>query len=176
PNGSGKSTLLRLLAGQLAPLAGTCAVTVGAAYLDQRLSLLDDGRGVLEQLLEANRSRGESWLRMRLAQLGLPAERLAQPCATLSGGERLKAALALVFYADRPAQLLLLDEPDNHLDLAARQALETMLRQYRGALLVVSHDPLFLRELGLEGSLEATGEGWRLRSRDCADGISAAGK
>ncbi|MDK2349838.1 MULTISPECIES: ABC-F family ATP-binding cassette domain-containing protein [Pseudomonas aeruginosa group] len=176
PNGSGKSTLLRLLAGQLAPLAGTCAVTVGAAYLDQRLSLLDDGRGVLEQLLEANRSRGESWLRMRLAQLGLPAERLAQPCATLSGGERLKAALALVFYADRPAQLLLLDEPDNHLDLAARQALETMLRQYRGALLVVSHDPLFLRELGLEGSLEATGEGWRLRPRDCADGISAAGK
>ncbi|MGV8422495.1 AAA family ATPase, partial [Pseudomonas aeruginosa] len=96
---------------------------------------------VLEQLLEVNRSRGESWLRTRLAQLGLPAERLAQPCATLSGGERLKAALALVLYADRPAQLLLLDEPDNHLDLAARQALESMLGQYRGALLVVSHDP-----------------------------------
>ncbi len=92
PNGSGKSTLLRLLAGQQAPLAGTCAVTVGAAYLDQRLSVLDHRRGVLEQLLEVNRSRGESWLRTRLAQLGLPAERLAQPCATLSGGERLKAA------------------------------------------------------------------------------------
>lgn len=132
PNGSGKSTLLRLLAGQQAPLAGTCAVTVGAAYLDQRLSVLDHGRGVLEQLLEVNRSRGESWLRTRLAQLGLPAERLAQPCATLSGGERLKAALALVLYADRPAQLLLLDEPDNHLDPAARQALESMLGQYRG--------------------------------------------
>ncbi|VTQ24706.1 ABC transporter ATPase [Pseudomonas aeruginosa] len=132
PNCSGKSTLLRLLAGQRAPLAGTCAVTVGAAYLDQRLSVLDHGRGVLEQLLEVNRSRGESWLRTRLAQLGLPAERLAQPCATLSGGERLKAALALVLYADRPAQLLLLDEPDNHLDLAARQALESMLGQYRG--------------------------------------------
>ena len=107
-------------------------MTVGAAYLDQRLSVLDHGRGVLEQLLEVNRSRGESWLRTRLAQLGLPAERLAQPCATLSGGERLKAALALVLYADRPAQLVLLDEPDNHLDLAARQALESMLGQYRG--------------------------------------------
>uniref|UniRef100_UPI003978598D ATP-binding cassette domain-containing protein n=1 Tax=Salmonella sp. SAL04281 TaxID=3159859 RepID=UPI003978598D len=62
PSGAGKSTLLRLLAGQRAPLAGTCAVTVGAAYLDQRLSVLDHGRGVLEQLLEVNRSRGESWL------------------------------------------------------------------------------------------------------------------
>nr|WP_132823036.1 ABC-F family ATP-binding cassette domain-containing protein [Pseudomonas aeruginosa] len=165
PNGSGKSTLLRLLAGQRAPLAGTCAVTVGAAYLDQRLSVLDHGRGVLEQLLEVNRSRGESWLRTRLAQLGLPAERLAQPCATLSGGERLKAALALVLYADRPAQLLLLDEPDNHLDLAARQALESMLGQYRGALLVVSHDPVFLRRLALDGELRATAAGWRLEDR-----------
>ncbi|WP_132444890.1 ATP-binding cassette domain-containing protein [Pseudomonas aeruginosa] len=165
PNGSGKSTLLRLLAGQRAPLAGTCAVTVGAAYLDQRLSVLDHGRGVLEQLLEVNRSRGESWLRTRLAQLGLPAERLAQPCATLSGGERLKAALALVLYADRPAQLLLLDEPDNHLDLAARQALESMLGQYRGALLVVSHDPVFLRHLALDGELRATAAGWRLEDR-----------
>ncbi len=119
PNGSGKSTLLRLLAGQRAPLAGTCAVTVGAAYLDQRLSVLDHGRGVLEQLLEVNRSRGESWLRTRLAQLGLPAERLAQPCATLSGGERLKAALALVLYADRPAQLLLLDETALDIDRVA---------------------------------------------------------
>ncbi len=124
-------------------------------------------------MLEVNRSRGESWLRTRLAQLGLPAERLAQPCATLSGGERLKAALALVLYADRPAQLLLLDEPDNHLDLVARQALETMLRQYRGALLVVSHDPWFLRRLGLDGVLAAGAEGWRLRLQDCADGISA---
>ncbi|MGV8376534.1 AAA family ATPase, partial [Pseudomonas aeruginosa] len=147
------------------PLAGTCAVTVGAAYLDQRLSVLDHGRGVLEQLLEVNRSRGESWLRTRLAQLGLPAERLAQPCATLSGGERLKAALALVLYADRPAQLLLLDEPDNHLDLAARQALESMLGQYRGALLVVSHDPVFLRHLALDGELRATAAGWRLEDR-----------
>ncbi|MEI0617691.1 ATP-binding cassette domain-containing protein [Pseudomonas aeruginosa] len=159
------SPLLRLLAGQRAPLAGTCAVTVGAAYLDQRLSVLDHGRGVLEQLLEVNRSRGESWLRTRLAQLGLPAERLAQPCATLSGGERLKAALALVLYADRPAQLVLLDEPDNHLDLAARQALESMLGQYRGALLVVSHDPVFLRHLALDGELRATAAGWRLEDR-----------
>lgn len=87
---------------------------------------------------------------------------LSQPCATLSGGERLKAALALVLYADRPAQLLLLDEPDNHLDLAARQALESMLGQYRGALLVVSHDPVFLRHLALDGELRATAAGWRL--------------
>ncbi|MDQ6228827.1 ABC transporter ATP-binding protein, partial [Pseudomonas aeruginosa] len=63
------------------------------------------------------------------------------------------------------AQLLLLDEPDNHLDLAARQALESMLGQYRGALLVVSHDPVFLRHLALDGELRATAAGWRLEDR-----------
>lgn len=70
-----------------------------------------------------------------------------------------------MLYADRPAQLLLLDEPDNHLDLAARQALESMLGQYRGALLVVSHDPVFLRRLALDGELRATAAGWRLEDR-----------
>ncbi|MDF1650045.1 ABC transporter ATP-binding protein, partial [Pseudomonas aeruginosa] len=56
-----------------------------------------------------------------------------------------------------------------------RQALESMLGQYRGALLVVSHDPVFLRRLRLDGALEATDDGWRLRPEHCVNGISAAG-
>ncbi|MGC3645865.1 ABC transporter ATP-binding protein, partial [Pseudomonas aeruginosa] len=74
-NGSPPAPLLRLLGGHRAPLAGTSAVTVGAAFLDQRLCVLDLGRGEVEELLEVNRSRGASWLRPRQAQLGLPAER-----------------------------------------------------------------------------------------------------
>jgi hypothetical protein len=71
---------------------------------------------------------------MHLAQMGLDAQLAAAPVGTLSGGERLKVALACALYAHPPAQLLLLDEPSNHLDLASLEALEAMLRQYQGAL------------------------------------------
>ena len=81
------------------------------------------------------------------------------PSGTLSGGERLKAALACVLYADTPPQLLLLDEPSNHLDLPSLQALEQLLTGYQGALLVVSHDTAFLQALGLTDLLVANDDG-----------------
>jgi ATPase subunit of ABC transporter with duplicated ATPase domains len=162
PNGSGKSTLLKVLAGQLQPFAGTCKISVEGIYLDQRLANLEPQRTVLEQMLAANRTATEGDLRMRLAQLGLDAQKVVVPSGSLSGGERLKAALACVLYADPPAQLLLLDEPSNHLDLPSVQALETMLRSYEGALVVVSHDDAFMDSLGLTDRLAATEQGWRL--------------
>ncbi|CAB3800994.1 Nucleotide-binding protein ExpZ [Paraburkholderia caffeinitolerans] len=161
-NGSGKSTLLKVLAGQLAPLAGSRSVRVASAWLDQRLASLAPQRTVIEQMREANRTAGEDALRTRLAQLGLNASKLAVPCGLLSGGERLKAALACAIHADPPAQLLLLDEPGNHLDLPSLQALEAMLRDYRGALMVVSHDEALLERLELTDRLEATPEGWKM--------------
>ena len=161
-NGCGKSTLLKVLAGQLAPLAGVCQVADGCIYLDQRLANLDPARTVLEQLLAANRTASAGTLRTYLAQLGLDAGRIAVPSGTLSGGERLKAALACVLYADPLAQLLLLDEPGNHLDLPSITALETMLRSYAGGLIVVSHDAAFLDRLGLTDRLLATDQGWQL--------------
>ncbi|MFX1766687.1 ATP-binding cassette domain-containing protein [Paraburkholderia sp. A1RI-2L] len=159
-NGSGKSTLLRVLAGQLAPLAGRCSVRVASAWLDQRLANLAQQRTVIEQMREANRTASEDALRTRLAQLGLSASKLAVPCGVLSGGERLKAALACAIHADPPAQLLLLDEPGNHLDLSSLHALEAMLCDYRGALMAVSHDEVLLERLELTDRLEATPEGW----------------
>lgn len=162
PNGSGKSTLLKVLAGQLAPRAGTCTVTPARVYLDQALGNLDPARSVLAQASEANRLLSEGELRMRLAQLGLDADKVTVPSSLLSGGERLKAALACVLYADPPPQLLLLDEPSNHLDLPSLQALETMLSRYPGAMLVASHDTAFLDNLALTDQLVATADGWRL--------------
>lgn len=162
PNGCGKSTLLKVLAGQLEPLAGSCKVAAQRVYLDQRLATLDPQRPVLDQLRSANRVASESALRMWLAQLGLDAQRVTMPSGTLSGGERLKAALACALYAEPAAQLLLLDEPSNHLDLPSTQALEAMLRGYAGALLVVSHDEVFLEGLALTHRLEATEQGWVL--------------
>lgn len=163
PNGSGKSTLLRLIAGELTPLAGSVRRDPACAWLDQRLATLDPARSTLEQLLERNRVTSQDRLRTYLAQAGLDARKVAQPSGQLSGGERLKAALACALYADPPARLLLLDEPANHLDLASLEALEAMLAQYAGALLVVSHDAVFLERLGLTHLLEATPAGWRLR-------------
>lgn len=159
-NGCGKSTLLKVVAGHLAPLAGYCETTVHTAYLDQHLHSLRADRSVLQSLLERNRRMAPSDLRTRLARMGLGAARIELPTALLSGGERVKAALACELYAEQPAQLLLLDEPDNHLDLPALEALEALLRQYRGALLVVSHDEAFLAALELDGQLQASAEGW----------------
>ncbi|ANB18819.1 ABC-F family ATP-binding cassette domain-containing protein [Dokdonella koreensis] len=162
PNGCGKSTLLKLVAGRLAPAAGRCERAVATAYLDQSLADLDPQRTALEHLRAANDREAEDVLRTRLAQAGLDARTIHVPTGALSGGERLKAALACAIHADPPAQLLLLDEPSNHLDLAAVEALEVMLRQYPGTLVVVSHDDRFLDQLALTTRLAATPHGWRL--------------
>ena len=162
PNGCGKSTLLKLLAGQLAPLAGRCEVWAATAYLDQHLAGLAPHKSAIAHLTEANGQLGAGELRSRLALMGLDAQRAAMPSGMLSGGERLKAALACAIYAEPPAQLLLLDEPSNHLDLASVEALESALRQYHGALLVVAHDDAFMRALGLTDRLQAGPDGWRL--------------
>ncbi|HVR54132.1 MAG TPA: ATP-binding cassette domain-containing protein [Pseudorhodoferax sp.] len=162
PNACGKSTLLQVLTGRLAPLAGRCRTLPGCVHLDQHLAQLDPERTVLEQMRAADGRSSDGDLRMRLAQLDLGAHRIARPSGALSGGERLKAALACLLYADPPPQLLLLDEPSNHLDLPSAQALEAMLRSYQGALVVVSHDDVFMDQLGLTDRLVASAQGWRL--------------
>ncbi|RYF64167.1 MAG: ATP-binding cassette domain-containing protein, partial [Comamonadaceae bacterium] len=75
------------------------------------------------------------------------------PVGQLSGGERMKAALACALWQATPAQLLLLDEPTNHLDLAAAQAVEQALLHFPGALVVVSHDRAFLQAIGITQTL-----------------------
>lgn len=162
PNGSGKSTLLKLLARQISPLAGHCEVYVETAYLDQHLSTLAPDVSIIDQMIAPDGAAGAGALRTRLALLGLNADRVLLPTHLLSGGERLKAALARALYAERPARLLLLDEPSNHLDLVSVQALEAMLGQYQGALIVVSHDEAFLGNLQLTHRLEPMPEGWSM--------------
>jgi ATPase subunit of ABC transporter with duplicated ATPase domains len=161
-NGSGKSTLLKVLAGAARPAAGRCEVHVRTAFLDQQMNLLDPQASALEQLLASNPGTAEAELRTRLALLGLAGDAALKPSGRLSGGERLKAALACVIYAEHPAELLLLDEPTNHLDLRSIEAVERMLLQYRGALVVVSHDRAFLDGLALDTRLALTAEGYRL--------------
>lgn len=101
-------------------------------------------------------------LRSRLAQLQLGADKINLPLAALSGGERLKAALACVLWRRDATQLLLLDEPTNHLDLASAQAIEAALAGFPGAMLVVSHDEAFLQGLKLTHALAWRDGGWQL--------------
>lgn len=160
PNGCGKSTLLRVMSGEEKPLAGACQVSVATAYLDQHLSQLDLSLSVLEHLNAADTPLEEGVLRTRLAQLHLRADKVTLPLAALSGGERLKAALACVLWRREATQLLLLDEPTNHLDLASTQAIELALSTFPGAIVVVSHDEVFLRALNLTHQIEWRGEKW----------------
>ncbi|WP_425253158.1 ABC-F family ATP-binding cassette domain-containing protein [Janthinobacterium sp. NFX145] len=149
-NGSGKSTLLRVIAGQLAPASGELLCHARMAWLDQHAGLQDGEWSAVQRLQARNSLLPEGELRTRLALLGIAGARATMPSRLLSGGERMKVALAAELYAQAPPQLLLLDEPDNHLDLASLQALEQMLLQYRGALLVVSHDQAFLKAINLD--------------------------
>lgn len=162
PNGSGKSSLLQILAGQLPPSAGQRQVHVPCAMLDQQQSLLPPDCSVLTHLQQHNPQTPEGLLRMRLAQLGLDARHILQPSGELSGGERLKAAMACALYRDDPAPLLLLDEPDNHLDLPSLQALEQMLRSYPGCLVIVSHDEALLDALALTHRLARDEGRWQM--------------
>ncbi|WP_420866669.1 ATP-binding cassette domain-containing protein [Caulobacter flavus] len=150
PNGAGKSTLLNLAAGVLTPTAGTVTRGVPAVMLDQSPAILGDDETLLAAFLRLHPSADRNLAQAALARFlfrNSAADRLA---GSLSGGERLRAALACVLAGPTPPQLLILDEPTNHLDLDSVAAVEAALSGYDGALLVVSHDEDFLAGIGVE--------------------------
>ncbi|MEV7471374.1 ABC-F family ATP-binding cassette domain-containing protein [Streptomyces kronopolitis] len=148
-NGSGKTTLLRTVAGEIPPASGTARVDVPHRFLPQRLDVLDDALTVAENVARFAPDASNNHIRARLARFLFKGSRADQRAGTLSGGERFRASLAALLLAEPSPQLLLLDEPTNNLDLASVRRLVTALESYEGALVVVSHDPLFLEEIGI---------------------------
>ena len=147
-NGSGKSTLLKLLLGELRPLGGQVSrgTRLDTVYFDQRREQLDLTKSVFANLGD-DTDYIEVMGRKRhvagyLRQFLFPPERFGSPVSTLSGGERNRLLLAKLLA--RPANLLVLDEPTNDLDVETLEMLEELLVQYAGTLLVVSHDRAFL--------------------------------
>ncbi|MEU8757932.1 ABC-F family ATP-binding cassette domain-containing protein [Streptomyces sp. NPDC048659] len=150
PNGAGKSTLLRLIGGGLDPDSGTLRRADGrVAVLSQRLDLLDQERTVAENFAAFAPQLPEAERMNLLARFLFRGAGAHLPVGALSGGERLRATLACVLYAEPAPHLLLLDEPTNNLDLVSTGQLESALNAYRGAFVVVSHDERFLREIGV---------------------------
>jgi ATPase subunit of ABC transporter with duplicated ATPase domains len=157
PNGSGKTTLLKLIAGELEPTRGVITRSARMALLDQHAALLDDDETVLGNFRRLNPADDDNACRAALARFLFRAEAALRPVTALSGGERLRAALACVLAGQAPPGLLLLDEPTNHLDLDSIAAIEMALCRYDGAVLVVSHDADFLTALGIEREVNLSG-------------------
>ncbi|MEU9568942.1 ABC-F family ATP-binding cassette domain-containing protein [Streptomyces massasporeus] len=148
-NGAGKTTLLRTITGELAPEAGEVVAHVPLRFLPQRLDVLDGELSVAENVARYAPDATNNRIRARLARFLFRGARADQKAATLSGGERFRAALAALMLAEPAPQLLLLDEPTNNLDMASVRQLTTALESYEGALVVASHDLPFLESIGI---------------------------
>lgn len=151
PNGAGKSTLIKLFLGKLAPDAGTIRLgtNLQIAYFDQLRETLDDTKTVADTI-----APGSDWIEIGgikkhvmsyLADFLFPARRAAAHVGDLSGGERNRLLLARLFAL--PANLLVLDEPTNDLDIDSLELLEQTLEDYQGTVLLVSHDRRFLDDV-----------------------------
>ena len=157
-NGAGKTTLLRTVAGELAPVSGEAHAHVPLRFLPQRLDVLDDELSVAENVARFSPAATNNRVRARLARFLFRGARADQRAATLSGGERFRAALAALMLAEPAPQLLMLDEPTNNLDMASARQLTTALESYEGALIVASHDLPFLESIGITRWLLLDGE------------------
>ena len=150
-NGSGKTTLLKLLMGQLKPTQGTVehGTNVEMAYFDQLRAQLDESKSVLDNVglgRDVITINGKSRNLMGyLEDFLFTRERARAPISALSGGERNRLLLARLF--TQPANLLILDEPTNDLDIETLEVLEDLLLEYDGTLLIVSHDRAFLNNI-----------------------------
>ncbi|WP_201774139.1 ABC-F family ATP-binding cassette domain-containing protein [Demequina globuliformis] len=165
-NGSGKTTLLRTLLGERAPLEGHAHLSVPGGYLPQRLDILAPDLTVAENVRARAQGASPHEVREGIAKFLFRGAAGDAPAAQLSGGERLRAALATVLLARPAPQLLVLDEPTNNLDFASRAHLLEALQGFHGALIVVSHDAEFVAAL-------APTRHWRLEADRFYDEIGA---
>jgi len=148
PNGVGKTTLLRLLLGELQPQQGTIRLgtKLEIAYFDQRRAQLDEQRSVIDNLADGRQfiqvNNQQRHVISYLQDFLFAPDRCRTPVSALSGGERNRLLLAKLF--SKPANLFVLDEPTNDLDIDTLDLLEELLADYEGTVLLVSHDRMFL--------------------------------
>ena len=154
-NGAGKSTLVKLLVGELMPTEGTVILgqKTTVAYYAQELELLDERRTILENVQSYDFTDTE--LRSVLANFLFHGEEVEKKVAVLSPGEKARVALCKVLL--RRANLLVLDEPTNHFDPETQKVIGENLRDYTGTIVMVSHNPAFVEQVGITRMLVVPG-------------------
>lgn len=154
-NGSGKSTLLQLIQKQAKPTSGSLYIADATIlYLDQHYQIIDDTLNVMEQADGYKHSTTLSHeVGIALTRFLFTPDYWDKPCYTLSGGERMRLALCCLYLKKEAADILLLDEPTNNLDLDNLAILTQVIAAFKGTLLVTSHDPLFLEQIGVTHAL-----------------------
>ncbi|WP_090382720.1 ABC-F family ATP-binding cassette domain-containing protein [Dyadobacter sp. SG02] len=151
-NGSGKTTLIRMILGDLEPAVGIIErANFKSIYIDQDYSLIDNALTVYEQAQKFNSGAlQEHDIKIRLNRFLFTREYWDKPCANLSGGEKMRLMLCSLAVATQAPDMIILDEPTNNLDIQNIGILTAAIDEYRGTLLVVSHDAHFLQDIGIE--------------------------
>jgi ATPase subunit of ABC transporter with duplicated ATPase domains len=156
-NGSGKSTLLMAILGQNFLQRGELRTSsLRTLYIDQKCSNLIDSKSILENVREVS-NLNDREIRNGLAKLLFYDDSVFQEVRNLSGGERLRAALACGLLGQERPELLILDEPTNNLDLGNIRFLEILVSQFKGALIIISHDADFLKACGVQQDILLSG-------------------
>lgn len=146
-NGLGKSTLLKTLVGQLAPLAGeyNFGTNVQIGYFDQQMAMYSSQKTVLDDFWDEFPNLTETEARNALGAFMFTGEDVFKNIDMLSGGEKVRLALCKIL--KRRPNVLVLDEPTNHMDIVGKETLESMLKDFSGTLIFVSHDRYFVRKV-----------------------------
>lgn len=155
-NGSGKTTLLKLFIGELLPSTGEITkADFSFVYLDQEYSKVRTSQTLLELAQMYNhRSLPDHELKLRLHRALFPKEMWDKPCHVLSGGERMRLYLCCLMISNQIPDVFILDEPTNNLDLLSLQILTSTIKNYRGTVLIISHDQRFIEEIGITRVIE----------------------
>ena len=146
-NGTGKSTLLKTLTFDIPVKAGQLHCNQALYYLDQHFTLINNELTLLENVMTYCKNLDVSTARTLLASIGFRKDAVFKHAAFLSGGEKMKLAMCIVSNIESTA-FLLLDEPDNHLDLESKQLLAQSLQGFKGGFILVSHDKYFVESIG----------------------------
>ncbi|HTJ51476.1 MAG TPA: ABC-F family ATP-binding cassette domain-containing protein [Cyclobacteriaceae bacterium] len=155
-NGSGKTTLIKIILGELAPETGSVYRAENkSVYIDQDYSLIDNQFKVYEQAQQFNTSAlQEHEVKIRLNRFLFTKESWDKPCSALSGGEKMRLMICCLTISNQSPDIIILDEPTNNLDIQNVEILTAAINEYRGTLIVVSHDESFLEQINIERTIQ----------------------